>query len=142
MKPEEYPIIPDSKRRRGVSQATRNARKHGYYSSSFSGEDKSNLSQASEIIGLDDEIALLRARLKSVVEHNPDNLRLICEASSTLARLMRTNQKLGFGKSEDLERIRWNVICEYTRNLGLDMNKIAVMFLGKTDVFVKSEDPK
>ena len=52
---------------RGGQPGNQNARKHGFYSAVFTGQDKINLNQAAEIDGLDEEIALIRARLKSVL---------------------------------------------------------------------------
>ncbi|MFH0847652.1 MAG: hypothetical protein V1894_06350 [Chloroflexota bacterium] len=129
-------------RHRGGQPGNQNARKHGYYSSSFTGVDKAYLTQAGHIIGLDDEIALLRARLKSVVKHSPDNIRLISEAASTLARLMRTSHKLGFSQRENLEQLRWNVLYDVGSQLGLNVNQVACLFTGKTGEISKSEpDP-
>jgi hypothetical protein len=44
-----FPYIkPYTKRRRGGQPGNQNARKHGYYSSAFNGQDKTNIKQASE----------------------------------------------------------------------------------------------
>ena len=120
---------PDIKRHRGGQPGNQNARKHGYYSSALTSSDKANLTQASQITGLDNEIALLRARLKAVVQRNPDNIRLISEAASTLARLMRTSDKLGFSKAERIEQACWNVLYRMGSQLGLDINQIVASFL-------------
>ena len=88
----------DIQRTRGAQPGNQNARKHGYYSTALSGAGKRKLNQAAQVYGLDGEIALLRASLKAVVEQDPTNVRLISEAASTLARLMRTSEKLGFAR--------------------------------------------
>ncbi len=44
--------------------------------------------------GLDDEINLSRAKIKTLVETDPANFRLFFQASATLARLLRTRQFL------------------------------------------------
>jgi hypothetical protein len=118
-------------RRRGGQPGNQNARKHGYYSNALTGSAKTNLNQASEVIGLNDEIALLRARLKSILQTDPDNFHLISEAASTLARLMRTNHKLGFNNVERIERARLKVLCELGPQFGLDTKRIIDGFLGK-----------
>ena len=116
---------------RGGQPGNQNARKHGFYSAVFTGQDKVNLNQAAEINGLDEEIALLRARLKSVVKNDPDNIRLISEAASTLARLMRTSQKLGFTNNEKFEQARWNVIYNMFSQMGYSTQQIVNLYLGK-----------
>ena len=117
---------------RGGQPGNQNARKHGFYSAVFTGQDKVNLNQAAEINGLDEEIALLRARLRSVVKNDPDNIRLISEAASTLARLMRTSHKLGFTNNEKFEQARWNVIYDMFSQMGYSTQQIVNLYLGKT----------
>ena len=115
----------------GAPFGNQNARKHGFYSAVFTGQDKANLNQAAEIDGLDEEIALIRARLKSVVKNDPDNIRLISEAASTLARLMRTSHKLGFTKNEKIEQARWDVIYTALSRIGYSTQQIVDLYLGK-----------
>ncbi len=118
-------------RPRGGQPGNQNARKHGFYSAVFTRQDKTNLNQAAEIEGLDEEIALIRARLRSVVKNDPDNIRLISEAASTLARLMRTSHKLGFSKTEDVEEVRWNIAYSQLSKLGFSTQDIVNLYLGK-----------
>jgi hypothetical protein len=82
------------KRPRGGQPGNHNARKHGFYSRAFKNPDRSNFDDAARVSGLDQEISLLRAQLKIVIQRDPDNARLIALIASTLARLMRTNVKL------------------------------------------------
>ncbi len=121
----------DIPRPRGGQPGNQNARKHGYYSGVFTGQDKAFLRKAAEIDGLDEEIALLRARLRSVVKNDPDNIRLISEAASTLARLMRTSHKLGFSRAENTEQARWNVIYTQLSRIGYSTQQIVDLYLGK-----------
>ncbi len=94
----------DIKRSRGGQPGNQNARKHGYCSS-FSGAAKNNIIEALQVTGLDDEIALARASLKAVARQSPTSVRLISEAASTLIRLMRTSDKLGFNRT-DIRSVR------------------------------------
>jgi hypothetical protein len=129
------------KKQRGGQPGNQNARKHGFYSSSFIGVDKTVLNQASRITGLDDEIALLRARLKVILKDDPNNLRLISEVASTLARLVRTSQKCGFNKTENLEQIRWNLLYRMGTQFGWDITHIAGLFLRSDKCFNRNDDP-
>ena len=121
-------------RPRGAQPGNQNARKHGFYSAAFTAQDKVNLNQASQIDGLDEEIALIRARLRSVVKNDPDNIRLISEAASTLARLMRTSQKLGFSRTEHVEQARWNVFYQMGTQFGFSLQQIVDSFLGRSSI--------
>ena len=94
----------DIKRPRGGQPGNQNARKHGYYCSSFSGVAKNNIIEALQVTGLEDEIALVRASLRAVVLRSPTNVRLISGAASTLIRLLRTSEKLGFNRADKLDQ--------------------------------------
>ena len=94
----------DIKRHCGGQPGNRNACKHGYYCSAFSGVSKADLIEAGRVSGLDEEIALLRAHLKAVVRQSLTNVRLISEAASTLVRLIRAREKLGLDQAARLEQ--------------------------------------
>jgi hypothetical protein len=123
-------LFEDTPRLRGGQPGNQNARKHGYYSNALIGEDKVDLYQAWCVVGLDDEIALLRARLKAVVRTSPENIRLISQLASTLARLMRTNQKLGYQDASEFEKTRLKVLVDLGNSLGLDFKNIIDTYLG------------
>jgi hypothetical protein len=123
----------DIRRRRGGQPGNRNACKHGYYSSALTGIDRANLTQAAQIAGLDEEIALLRSRLKALIQRDPDNLHLISEITSALSRLMRTSQKCAFNKDEEFQRNRWNVLYSLGTQFGLNLDYLAGKFLGLKD---------
>ena len=90
----------------GAPLGNQNARTQGFYSKVLDKTDLRNLKEAETVIGLDDEINLLRAKLKTLVELDADNVRLISSAASSLARLLRTRQFLAKSKGE---RIRQSV---------------------------------
>jgi hypothetical protein len=73
--------------------------------------------------GLDEEISLLRVKIQSVVEHEPGNTRLILQGVVTLARLLRTSNKLGFGKQELLGEAIRDIISDYKIPLDLARSK-------------------
>jgi len=99
--------------KRGGQFGNQNARKHGFYSPAFKAQDRSDLQDAAQVAGLNEEIALLRAQLKSVIEREPENARLVAHIASTLARLMRTNEKLKVVKSQQFDIARLNVLAQY-----------------------------
>ncbi|MBN1367295.1 MAG: hypothetical protein JW967_05170 [Dehalococcoidales bacterium] len=81
-------------RKRGAPRGNRNALKHGYYSRAIiNKEDRHDLALARSVTGLDEEIAVLRFKLKSVLQNDPDNIKLIADALIALNRLMRTRSK-------------------------------------------------
>jgi hypothetical protein len=75
------------KRKRGGQKGNRNARKHGFYSGALSPAETSQLWNIANLEGVDPEIALIRVKLQSSLQHDPGNRRIITEASRLLVRL-------------------------------------------------------
>ena len=107
--------------KRGAPKGSQNARKHGYYSRVLDKVEQVELENARLIEGIDDEIALLRVKIQSVLEHDPDNVRLIMEATSTLARLVKTRYQLGTAQSKGFKEAIGNVLREVAIPLGIEV---------------------
>ena len=75
-----------SKRKRGGQKGNRNARKHGFYSAALSPAETRELWTITNQEGVDPEIALIRVRLQSSLQHDPGNRRVIEEASRLLVK--------------------------------------------------------
>ena len=101
------------KRPRGGQIGNQNALKHGFYSAAFKGQDRLDLKSAGQVSGLNEEIALLRAQLKSVAQRSPQNSRLVTHVASTLARLIRTNEKLRITQTQDMDVARLVSLAQY-----------------------------
>ena len=74
------------KRKRGGQKGNGNARKHGFYSGTLSPAQTSQLWNITNLEGLDPEIALIRVKLQSSLEHHPGNRRVIREASRLIVK--------------------------------------------------------
>jgi hypothetical protein len=92
--------VPMIEKRRGAPIGNQNARKHGFYSNVLDVAEKHDLKKASQLKGLDEEIDLLRVKIKSIAEHDPDNIRLISQVAVSLSRLLRVRETV-FNKSKD-----------------------------------------
>jgi hypothetical protein len=82
------------KRRRGGQKGNRNARKHGFYSGSLSPAETCQLWNITNLEGVDPEIALIRVKLQSSLQHDPGNRRVIREASRLLVKWYSANYRL------------------------------------------------
>ena len=93
---ENEPLLeePKVKRKVGAPPGNQNARKHGFYSKALTEEERASLAQAVDVDGLDNEIALLRVKVKSVVENDPDNVDLIVRAVNTLTKMVLTRASI------------------------------------------------
>ena len=69
--------------------------------------------------GIDEEIALLRVKIKSLVENDPDNFSLIMQAIATLARILRTKNNIGKKDRQGLRAAIGNVLKDIALPLGV-----------------------
>jgi hypothetical protein len=113
----------------GGQQGNQNARIHGYYSKVLDEDELKYYRQAAKFVGLDAEIVLLRVKLKSLIDHDPQNLKLISQAASSLARMVLTQYSINKpdkeqDKWERLMQVRQNVINEYEQEFGMKFTAI------------------
>jgi uncharacterized protein YjcR len=83
-----------TKRKRGGQKGNRNARKHGFYSGTLSPAETSQLRNITNLEGVDPEIAFIRVKLQSSLQHDPGNRRVIREASRLLVKWYSANYRL------------------------------------------------
>lgn len=81
------------------STTTRKKKKH-YYASAFSGQDLTDFEEALEATGLDEEIAIIRMKIKYLSINEPWNVKLLMQATNTLQRLTRAKET--YFKNDDL----------------------------------------
>jgi len=82
------------KRRRVGQKGNRNARKHGFYSGTLSPAETFQLWNITNLEGVDPEIAFIRVKLQSSLQHDPGNRRVIREASRLLGKWYSANYRL------------------------------------------------
>jgi hypothetical protein len=82
------------KRKRGGQKGNLNARKHGFYSATLSPAQTRQLWNITNLEGVDPEIALIRVKLQSFLQHDPGNRRAIREASRLLVKWYSANYRL------------------------------------------------
>lgn len=112
-----------TEKRRGAPKGNQNARKHGFYSRVLTREEKEDMERAVNLEGLDEEIALLRVKIKSVAEHDPENIALLAEALGTLYRLLQAKQRLSKEDKKGLKEAIGNVLKEIAVPLGIELGE-------------------
>ena len=105
--------------RRGAPKGNQNARKHGFYSRVLDEAEQLDLELATGVEGIDDEIALLRVKIKSVLAHDPDNVKIIMQATNTLAGLVRTKYNISKKDKKGLKEAIANVLRDIALPLGI-----------------------
>ena len=117
---EETPnIVEDPVRKRGAQLGNQNARTHGFYSKELDETEKQQYEQATEVEGLDAEIALLRVKIQSLVAHDPENVKLITQATNALARLLMTKFSIIKTDKQGLKEAFNNVLNNIALPLGI-----------------------
>jgi hypothetical protein len=76
--------------------------KKGFYAQALSEAEQVLLPEAREIEGLDEEIALLRVKLTSAMEEQPDNMALMLRAVDLLVKAVAAKYRLSKKSREDL----------------------------------------
>ena len=77
------------------------------------------LEEALDVEGVSDEIALLRVKIQSLLENDPENVKLLVEATNALARLVRTRYNLEKEQGKGLKEAIANVLKDIALPLGV-----------------------
>ena len=81
--------------------------------------EKLDFELASGVEGIDDEIALLRVKIKSLLENDPENIRLIMQVTNALERLVRTRYNITKEQRKGLKEAIGNVLRDVALPLGI-----------------------
>ena len=107
------------KRKSGAPKGNQNARKHGFYAKVLDEAEQLDFELASGVNGIDDEITLLRVKIKSVLEKDPENIKLIMQATNTLAGLVKTRYNITKEQKKGLKEAIGNVLRDVALPLGI-----------------------
>ena len=91
----------------------------GFYGRALDEAEKLELEEASHIEGLDEEIALLRVKLRELLEEQPERIDLHFEAANIIARLVRTRYQITKDQKKSLKEAVQKVLTEVAVPLGV-----------------------
>ena len=74
----------------GAPRGNQNARKHGLYSRVLDEAQQLQLDKARAVKGLDEEIAIMRVKLLTLLDKYPERIDLQMRVIATIARMVRT----------------------------------------------------
>ncbi len=103
----------------GRKKGSRTSKPPGFYARVLDEAEKLDFDLASDVNGIDDEIALLRVKIKSILEHDPENLKLIMQATKALERLIMTRYKITREQRRGLKEAIGNVLKDIALPLGI-----------------------
>jgi hypothetical protein len=108
-----------AKGKSGAPKGNQSTRKHGFYSKVLDEAEQLDFELASGVEGFDDEIALLRVKIKSLLENDPENIRLLMEATNTLVRLVKAKYNISKEQKKGLKEAIENVLKDIAIPLGI-----------------------
>ena len=117
-------MVEEVKNKGGAPLGNQNARKHGFYSKVMGEAEKADFEVAMELDGIDEEIALLRVKIKSLVEYDPQNIRLIMHAIDSIGRLIRTRFSIGKNDKVGLKEAIGNILKDIVLPVGMTIGNI------------------
>jgi hypothetical protein len=104
--------------KRGFLPGNQYARTHGFYSKILDEMEQLDYQHAVEVEGLDAEIAMMRVKIKSVMEKDPENLKLINQAMNILTRLVIAKYNISKDDKPGIEEAIGNVFKEVAVSWG------------------------
>lgn len=110
---------PVARKGKGAPKAKQNSAKRGLYSRALDEAERLDFELARGVKGIDDEIALLRVKIKSLLENDPENVRLIMAATNALARLVMTRYRISADQKKALSNAIGNVLRGLAIPLGI-----------------------
>jgi hypothetical protein len=113
------------KRKRGGQQGNQNARKHGFYSSTLSHTEICEFWKIVNLEGIEPEIAVLRIKLRSLLQHDPGNRRALGEASKSLSKWFRTKYQLDYTDTRRLKSVITSALNSQRVPSSCDLQKSA-----------------
>ena len=103
----------------GAPRGNQNARKHGFYSRVLDEAQKLQLDQAREVEGIDEEIALMRVKLLTLIGEHPQRLDLQLLAMTNLTSMVHTRYKISTGQKRSLKDAITKVLTDIAVPLGI-----------------------
>jgi len=109
-------------RRDGATKSGRKGRspvRPRFYTQILDEAEQLDFELAAGVEGLDDEITLLRMRIRALLEDEPENIRHIVQATNALVRLVRTRYDISKEDRKGLKEAITNVLKEVAIPLGI-----------------------
>ncbi|MCK5181755.1 MAG: hypothetical protein KAQ73_04365 [Dehalococcoidia bacterium] len=91
----------------------------GFYGRALDEAEELELEEASHVEGIDEEIALLRIKLRELLEEQPERIDLHFEAANIIARLVKTRYQITREQKKSLKEAIQKVLTEVAVPLGV-----------------------
>ncbi len=105
-------------RRRGV-KAIPDLPRADFYARALNVAEQLEMEEACQVDGVDDEIALLRVRLRTLAESSPERIDIQLDVVNAIARLVRTRYQISSEQKRSLKTAIAKVLEEVAVPLGI-----------------------
>jgi hypothetical protein len=119
--PRIYLFLVSSRQNTMTKKDTRKGKKKGFYGRALDEAEKLGLEEAREIEGLDEEIAILRVKLRELIEKEPERFDLHLRAANTIARLVGIRYNITKEQKNSLKEAITKVLTEIAIPLGVNI---------------------
>ena len=109
----------ERKTKKDAPRGNQNISKQGFYVRVLDEAEQIDFELISGVEGIDDEIALLRVKIKSILRHDPENIKLVAQATNALARLVSTKYNIRKKDKKGLKEAINNVLKDVAIPLGI-----------------------
>jgi len=106
-------------RKPGMAKGRQNVSRPGFYCRVLDEAEKLDFELAAGVDGIDDEIALLRVKIKSILGDDPKSIKLLIDMTNALERLIRTRYKITREQRKGLKEAIGNVLKDIALPLGI-----------------------
>jgi hypothetical protein len=89
--------------------------KKDFYAGVLEEDEKEDLEAAKEVDGIEEEIALIRVKIRYIMANAPENMRLLLQAINALVKLLTIQYSLNKQDEKDLEE----AIHKLMKDIGL-----------------------
>jgi hypothetical protein len=101
------------------SRGAKDETEAGFYARVLAAADRGCLDEAARVDGIDDEIALLRVRLRELSLQAPERIDLQIDLATTIARLVKTRYQISAEQKKSLKAAIARVLEEVAVPLGI-----------------------
>ena len=104
-----------------AKKETQKGKKKGFYGRALDEAEKLGLEEAREIEGLDEEIAILRVKLRELIEKEPERFDLHLRTANTIARLVGIRYNITKEQKNSLKEAITKVLTDIAIPLGVNI---------------------
>ena len=100
-------------------KSAKRGKKHGFYSQALNEAERLELEEARGIDGIDEEIAILRVKLRELIVAKPERFDLHLRVVATIARLVTARYNITKEQKKSLKAAITRVLTEIAIPLGI-----------------------